>query len=694
MRSLSLSFSLRLLIASCLLSSFARADEGMWTFDNFPADTVAQRYGFKPDQGWLDKVRLGSARLAQGCSASFVSGQGLVMTNHHCAHSCIEQLSDAKHDYIKDGFYAKARAEEKRCPEMEVNQLESISDVTSRMDEATKGKEAKEFAKAQKAEMAKIKQECAKSESLRCDVVTLYEGGRYALYQYRRYQDVRLVFAPEFAIAFFGGDPYNFTFPRYNLDMAFLRVYEQGKPIKMSSYFPFSASGAAEGELVFVSGHPGRTSRESTMAELILERDFNLPKRIAFSSELRGILTEFQRQGVEEKRISNELLFGIENGLKSMKGGHAALTEASFFAAKRKQEDELKARVAADKNLQKEYGSAWDKIAAAVEQLRRISDRYGMVEGARAFDSDLFQVARRLVRYADEKQKPNEERLREYVDASVPELKQRLFSEAPIYDEMETLRLRFGLTKMREILGPADPLVQKVLGKKSPEQLAKELVQGSKLKQLSERKKLFEGGAAEVAASKDPMILLARAVDEEARALRRTMDEEITSQLNKGHEMIARARFALYGTSIYPDATFTLRLSYGAVEGLGAGEEKVPAFTQIGGAYDLHTGQDPFALPPSWLKQKKRIQSDVPMNFTSNNDIIGGNSGSPVINKNAEIVGLIFDGNIWSLGGRYGFDPQRNRAVSVHSSAILETLGKVYGAKALVDELQSRAASH
>ncbi len=683
-----------LLLASLLFSSFAHADEGMWTFDNFPSDQVAKTYNFKPEQPWLDKVRLSSARLAQGCSASFVSAQGLVMTNHHCAHSCIEQLSDPKHDYIKDGFYAKTGAEERRCPEMEVNQLQSIADVTPRMEEVTKGKEGKDFAQAQKAEMAKIKQECAKDENIRCDVVTLYEGGRYALYQYRRFQDVRLVFAPEFSIAFFGGDPYNFTFPRYNLDLAFVRIYDKGKPIKMDNFFPFSQDGAKEGELVFVSGHPGRTSRESSIAELTFDRDYNLPRRIAYASEQRGIITEFQRRGVEAKRISNEMLFGVENSLKAMKGQHAALAEANFFAAKVKQEEELRAKIASKKELKDQYAGAWDKIAAAVKQTRDISDRYTMIEGARGFDSDLFRMARRLVRYSDEQKKPNEERLREYVDASIPELKQSLFSEAPIYDEMEKLRLSFGLTKLREILGAGDPFVQKVLGKKSPDQLATELVKGSKLKSVAERKKLFEGGAAAIKASRDPMIMLALAVDPEARSLRRVMDEDITSQINKGHEMIAKSRFALYGTSIYPDATFTLRLSYGAVAGTVEGDKKVPAITQIGGVYDLHTGEDPFALPPSWIKNRNAVRGEVPMNFASNNDIIGGNSGSPVINQKAEIVGLIFDGNIWSLGGRYGFDPKLNRAVSVHSSAIIESLDKVYKAKPLVNELVPKAATH
>lgn len=682
----------RLLLAISFfgLCSTASADEGMWTVDNFPSDAVAKKYNFKPDAAWLENVRLSSARLAGGCSASFVSASGLVMTNHHCAHSCIEQNSTKKKDLIEQGFLAKTSAEEKACPEMEVNQLVAISDVTERMNKATQDKEGKAYADAQKAETAKIKQECATDATVRCDLVTLYQGGQYALYKYKRYQDVRLVFAPEFSIAFFGGDPYNFTFPRYDLDLAFVRVYENGKPLVTKNFFPFSSEGAKEGELTFTSGHPGRTSREATVAELLYTRDYALPRQLAYMSELRGQLTEFQKRGPEQKRISNHSLFGVENGLKSMKGGREALVDRAFFQSKVDAENELRKKVAENKDWQAKYGDAWDLIATAVEKQKAFATRYGYLEGRSGFSGELFGLARSLVRYADEKEKPNEKRLREFVDANRPSLQQELLSEAPIYDDMEVLRLSFSLSKLREQLGADDPLVRKILGKKSPDTLAKELVKGSKLKTVAVRKQLFEGGKKAVDASKDPMIVLARQIDGESRALRERMENEIASAIDKGHEKIAKARFAIHGKSIYPDATFTLRLSYGSVEGIDQGDSKLAPITTIGGVFDLETGEDPFALPQSWLKAKKKLDGSTPFNFISSNDIVGGNSGSPVINQKAEIVGLIFDGNLPSLGGRYGFDPKNNRAVSVHSAAILESLDKVYGADHLIKELRPK----
>ncbi len=684
----------RLLLLLWTLSSLAQAEEGMWTYDNFPAEAVAKQYGFKPDQAWLDKVRLSSARLAQGCSGSFVSSQGLVMTNHHCAHSCIQQLSTKTKDLSQDGFYAADAGKELRCPNTEINQLEKISDVTARVEEATKGKEGKSFATAQKAAFSKIESECATSDKVRCDVVTLYAGGRYALYQYRRFQDVRLVFAPEFSIAFFGGDPSNFTFPRYDYDVSFMRIYEDGKPAATTHYFPFSKKGAEADELVFVSGHPGHTNREDTIAELTYERDILLPRSLAMMSEARGLVSEFGQRGAEQKRISTGLLFGIENGLKASKGRREALVEPSFFAAKVAAEQKFQAEIAAKPELKEKYGEAWNIIGRAVDRMRPLQQSYQMIEGGRGFDSDIFRIARTLVRHAAESSKPNEERLREFSESSLPQLKQRVFSEAPIYSELEELRLRFGLEKLREILGPSHPVVMKALGKQSPAKLAASLVKGSKLRDLAERKRLFEGGAAAIAASQDPMIKLAVLVDPEARALRKTVDEEINSEINRGHELIARAKFALHGTSVYPDATFTLRLNYGKVQGLTDAGVEVPALTRMGDLFSLHTGEEPFALPGTWLKSKAKINPATPMNFASSNDIIGGNSGSPVINKDAEIVGLIFDGNIWSLGGSYGFDPQLNRAVSVHSAGILEGLEKVYKADALVRELRGDKVGH
>ncbi|OGQ14013.1 MAG: dipeptidyl-peptidase [Deltaproteobacteria bacterium RBG_16_71_12] len=676
----------KLLLAALACAALpAVADEGMWTYNNFPADKVAAKYQFKPDQAWLDKVRLGSARLAQGCSASFVSPDGLVLTNHHCAHSCIEQLSTKTKDFVKDGFVAKALADEKKCPELEVNQLTDITDVTKRVQGAVAGKSGAAFAEAQKAEFAKITKECATSDDVRCDVVTLYAGGAYNLYKYRRYQDVRLVFAPEFAIAFFGGDPDNFMFPRYDLDMALVRVYDGGKPLQAKTYLPVAKTGAKAGDLAFVSGHPGKTSRNATIAELSFIRDIEQPARLLRLAELRGRLTEFANRGKEQKRISNALLFYVENGYKARSGYWNALRDPAFFQSKVAEQDKLVASVkdpAKKAALQKSIAS----IAAAQKTKADIYVPYLQLEGMQAFMSDLFPIARRLVRAADELPLPNEKRLKGYTDADLPALKQMLFSEAPIYPELEGATLAFGLSKFREQLGPDHKTVKAVLGKKSPETLARELSK-SKLRDVKERKKLFDGGKKAIEASTDPMIVLARAVDAEARALRKRFEDEVESVTNKESETIAKARFDAFGTSVYPDATFTLRLTFGAVEGWKEAGADVNPVTTMGGAFERHTGEDPFALPASWLKSKDKLDLKKGMNFVTTDDIIGGNSGSPVINQKGEVTGLIFDGNIHSLGGDYGFNPANNRAVAVHTDAILEALEKIYGAKHLADEL-------
>jgi len=680
--------SLILTLAGVLsAAAVARADEGMWPMNNVPVDRIAQKYGFKPDQAWLQNVQLSSARLAQGCSASFVSAHGLVMTNHHCAHECIEQLSQKGQDLVANGFYAPNEAAEKRCPALEVNQLVSITDVTENMRSALAGKTGPAFSEAKKATQAKLEKACATSEDLRCDVVELYHGGRYNLYQYRRYQDVRLVFAPELASAFFGGDPDNFNFPRYDLDVSFLRIYVEGKPAETAHYFPFSPSGAAENELTFVSGHPGRTSRELTVSELLFERRERLPRRLFGLAELRGQLTEFAKRGPEQKRFSNNLLFGVENRFKALKGRMQALLEPSFIPKKRQEERALRAKLASDKRPG--YAQAYASIDKALATQSDIFDVYDLLETGRGLDSDQYGFAIALVRAAEELKKPNEQRLREYTDAALPQLKQKLLSPAPIHDELEILRLTFGLTKLRELLGADDPRVKAVLGKKSPATLAKELVRGSTLKNVAVRKQLLDGGKAAVDASRDPFIVLARAVDPEARAVRKRYEDEVDSVLSRAHEIISTVRFETLGTSIYPDATFTLRLSYGAVRGWTERGAQVSPFTTIGGAFDRHTGEDPFALPKSWLNAKSKLDLGTPLNFVTTNDIIGGNSGSPVINKDAQIVGLIFDGNIQSLGGEYGFDERVNRAVAVHSSALLETLQKVYGAGRIADELRA-----
>jgi hypothetical protein len=670
------------------LSVSVQADEGMWTLNGFPVDKVKKAYAFDASQGWLDHVRLSSARLAGGCSGSFVSKNGLVMTNHHCAHSCIEQLSKAGHDFVETGFYAKTQADEVRCPEIEVNRLVDISDVTTRINTATHGLSGKLFNDAQKGEMSKIEKECTGGvDNVRCDVVTLYHGGQYNLYKYHRFQDVRLVFAPEFAIAFFGGDPDNFNFPRYDFDISFLRVYENGKPLDNPQYFKWSEKGGKDGDLTFVTGHPGRTSRLLTVSQLEFQRDTILPLSLISGSELRGYLTEFQNRGAEAKRISGSILFGVENSLKAQKGKEEALLEPHFFEKRRAEEKTFRAKINANPKWKKEYGSAWAEIENAEADLKKIYIPLTYIENNRNMSSHLFGIAKTLVRLAQELPKPNEKRLREFADSNMPAVKQGLFSEAPIYPELENALLTFSLTKTREALTADSAFVKKVLGKKSPSQLSKELVEGSKLADVSYRKKLFEGGQKAIDESTDPMIRFAALIDPDARSYRKKYEDEIEPVLKRNSEKIAKAQFAVQGTNTYPDATFTLRISYGQIKGYDQASGHVTPITTLGGAFERNTGNEPFALPASWLKAKPKLALDTPFNFCSTNDIIGGNSGSPVINSRAEVVGLIFDGNIQSLGGDYAFDPSVNRAVAVHSAGILEVLNTVYGAGRIVSDI-------
>lgn len=681
-------------LALLLSAAPVRADEGMWTYNNPPRDQVKQKYGFSMDDKWLDHLRLSSARIAGGCSASFVSESGLVMTNHHCAHSCIQQLSTPEKDFVASGFYAEGEDKEVKCPELEINQLAAISDVTDRINKATAGLSDQKYNEAMKAEMSRIEKECATSDKVRCDVVSLYHGGRYNLYKYNRYQDVRLVFAPEFAIAFFGGDPDNFMFPRFDLDVSFLRVYDGGKPAKMDHFLKWSAGGAKEGDLTFVSGNPGGTSRQLTVDELKWQRDVVLPARIIRLSEMRGQLTMFEQIGVDEKaraehkRIAEHDLFGIENGFKALRGRLDTLLDSKFFQSKVDEEAQLKAKIAADPAKQKKYGGAWDAIARALDTARQIRKPFVYIEGGSALPADLAGFAKTLVRAAEERTKPNEKRFREFRDSALPEVTQRLLSKAPIYDDTEILFLTFGLTKMREDLGADHPFVRKVLGKESPAEMAKRLIAGTKLKSVEARKALWDGGKAAVDASDDPLIKLFRLVDGDARAIRKRWEDEVESALKKNDELIAQARFEATGTGTYPDATFTLRLSYGQVKGYMENGSTVKPVTTFGGAFDRATGRDPFALPARWTAAKPKLDLATPFNLATSNDIIGGNSGSPVVNQNGEVVGLVFDGNLQSLGGDYGFDESVNRTVAVASQALIEALDKVYGAARLVKELR------
>jgi hypothetical protein len=660
----------------------------MWTYNNFPSQKVQSLYGFAPTAQWLESVRLSSVRLALGCSASFVSPNGLILTNHHCSTQCIEALSTPQKNYLESGYLARIEGEELRCPNFEANQLTAIQDVTAAVNKATAGLKDQAANEARKAEIARLEKECAASEEVRCDVVTLYGGGRYELYRYKRYQDVRLVFAPEVGIAFFGGDPDNFNFPRYNLDVTFLRAYENGRPASTPHHFRWSASGPKEGDLTFVSGHPGGTDRQLTISQIELDRDFTRPYVLQILSELRGNLTQFQQRGAEQKRISDGYLMTVENSLKAFRGEHAALLSKSFFEQLRAKENDFRKRVQADPKLAKEMGSLWRDMEKVVEKERNLYLRNLYLNSANGYRSALFVNARHLLRLAEELAKPNEKRLEEYTDSRLPQLRQAILSKAPIYKELEIEKMTFSFTKMVEALGPDDPDVRLILGRKSPREVATALIQGTRLDDPEVRKRLLEGGKTALDSTNDPMIAFASKLDPISRAMRKQFEDEVESPQKSIAEKLAKARFAVYGTSIYPDATFTLRLSFGTVKGWMENGKPVPPFTNLNGAFERHTGSDPFALPKSWLNARSKLNPQTHFNFVTTNDIIGGNSGSPVVNKERELIGLIFDGNIHSLGGNFGFDPAVNRAVAVDSSGILEALEKVYGAQRVLQELR------
>ncbi len=681
-----------LVAAACALltGAGAFAAEGMWTPDNLPKAQLQEKYKFAPGAGWVDHARRAALRLAGGCSGSFVSPNGLVLTNHHCVNSCVQQLSTAQKDFIKSGFYAKEEKDEIKCPEIELNRLDEISDVTTRVKAATDGKTGEAYSKAEKAVKSELEKECAGNDSAgtRCDVVNLYHGGIYDVYKYHRFQDVRLVFAPELAMAFFGGDPDNFNFPRYDLDMGVLRAYEGDKPAVVKDFFPFSKNGADAGELTIIVGNPGGTDRQLTISELETTRDVDLLHRLLLLSEQRGVIEQFRSESDEHERIAESDLFGTENSYKALKGRLEALQDPKVFALKRRQEQELRDYVNADPARKAKFGAAWDEIAKAQVTYRAIAVAHQFMEGRSGFFSKYFGFARTLVRGADERAKPNAERLREYGEARLPIITQALFSTAPVYPDYEKVKLAWSLTKLREWLGADDAFVKLVLGNESPKTVAEKWVDGTRLGDPAVRKALWNDRDA-VAKSDDPFIVLARRIDPQARAIRKRMENEVESVIDRNAELIAAARFEKYGTSVYPDATFTERFSFGEVKGWDEKGVPVKPFTDIAGAFARATGFEPFALPQTWLAARSALNMKQRFDFVTTNDIIGGNSGSPMINRNGEIVGLVFDGNIESLGGDFWFDERVNRTVAVHSGAILEALRKVYKADRLAGEIEA-----
>ena len=671
-----------------LLSTFqASAFEGMWTLDNLPRLELQQHYQFDPDKQWIDNVSHAALRLLPGCSASFVSPNGLVLTNQHCIRRCLEALSSARNNLLINGFLAVTPSAELQCPGMELDQLEETIDVTEEIKGAIKDKIGGEFSKAYDQIATSLNDRCLHSHSdvaARCDVLALYHGGKYVLQRYHRYVDARVVWAPELAIAFFGGDLDNYDYPRYDLDAAFIRLYENGKPVVAPSFFRINRSGPVSGELLIEAGNPGATQRELTIAQLKTIRDVRLLRMVVLGSEYRGVLQQYASRSRNTARIVENELYSVENGLKSWRGQLNALSSEVLLDKKRDAETALRKFA----TLHAGYSgvdAAFQQIESAEGVYRTIGTEYYFLESEKAFLSRYFRFARILVRNAIERTKPNELRLPEFEDLMLPEMESTLLSTSPIYPEFEKVKLSWSLAKMREWLGVDNKTVRKVLDGGSPEKVASRLVAATRLGDVATRRLLWAKPEL-VMTSDDPFIKLAFAVDEDARAIRQRYELEVEGVEQRASQVLADARFAMKEDA-YPDATFSLRLSFGELKGWQEGERFVEPSTFIKDAYQHHTGSEPFALPVSWVNARTRMSGQIPFNYITTHDSVGGNSGSAIINRDGELVGLVFDGNIHSLGGAFGFEENLNRAIAVHPAALLHALKVIYNADALLGEL-------
>jgi Peptidase S46 len=678
-----------LLLLACSAGLPAYADEGMWTFDNFPSTAVQRQYGVDMTPAWLDHVRLSTIRLTN-CTASFVSPAGLILTNHHCVESCLAELSSKDKSLVELGFAAADRSRELRCPAQLADVLVASENVTDSVAKAIAGLSDTAANSARKRTLTTLEQACeqasgkAKSGRLRCQVVTLYQGGEYFLNKYKRFDDVRLVFAPEADIASFGGDPDNFQFPRWSLDFSILRVYENGKPAVTPNYLRINFAGPASNQLVFVAGHPGSTARLQTRAQLEFDRDLPLPITLMRAAELRGRFIQFGTLNPADRRIVQAPLNSLQNAIKVRRKELDALNDDALLTSKSEAEEKLRA------SAHLEAPDPWREIESATARERTLYLQYSFLESGAAFNSGLFRDARMLLRGADERTKPNTERLREFTDASLPLIQRELYARVPVYAELEQLTLSFSLERMREWLGPDHPVVRRLLNKESPDALATRLIAETKLDDAEVRKKLWQGGKAAVDESLDPMIGLARAVDADARALRKRYEDEVEAPIAAAAARIAAARFKAYGTNVYPDATFTLRLNYGTVQAWVEDGALIEPFTYLERIFERSTGASPFKVPDSWIRVKEQLDMRTPFCISTNNDIVGGNSGSPLIDADGRIVGLMFDGNIHSVAGHYWFNAANNRAIAVHPAIIREALDKVYGAKLLLAELDPK----
>lgn len=679
-----------ILVALAILPAVASADEGMWTFDNPPSALLQERYGFAVTPQWLERLQLSCVRIGGG-SGSFVSPDGLVLTNAHVAQGQQQKLSTTESDYVEDGFLARTRAQELRCPDLEVVILQSYEDVTAQVLAALPADASGlEAVSAREAACAAIARSSQESTGLQSDIVTLYGGGEYWLYRYRSFTDVRLVFAPEAKAAYFGGDDDNFTYPRHDLDLALFRVYENGRPLASPAWLPLHAEGAGEGDLVFVPGHPGSTERLLTVAQLQVRRDHTFPRTEKFLDDAISSLQEYAARGPEQARQAGGLLMGLSNGRKSRQGEYRGLLDPVVWARKEAEEAEFRSLIAADPQLQQRFGQAWPLIEQA-EQARL--SRLGQLEGRALPRYGLARTAQGLVRFVAEVQKPDGERLEGYHDAQLRRQRFRLLSPAPVFPELEQYLLERSLQRLAADLAPDDAFLLAALAGRDPAARAAELIAGTRLADPAARQALLDGGPAAIAASTDPLIVMARELEPLLREQEDWLREHVEGPARAGGEMLGAARFAVFGRQAPPDASSTLRLSYGQVKGYPSNGTRAPAFTTFHGLVDRALSfrqQEPFELSPRIRERLRKLDLATPLNFVSTCDITGGSSGSPVVDREGRLVGLVFDGNIESLAGNFVYDDTANRAVSVHAAAIALTLRDIYDAGHLLQEMQRR----